>query len=126
MPDTLGTPSPEKPAEKVNIFESDVRELTTRINEFKELPGAKPSPHEIVKQSIQAMAPPPPPQQKADDTVPPDVEAKVESLLSTALSEGIYKANSVAQKSHPFVMDSFHDALVGKLYPELQKRGIVD
>jgi len=126
MPDTLGTPSPEKPAEKANIFESDVKELTTRIKEFKELPGAKLPPQEIVKQSIQAMAPPPPPQQQANEAVPPDIEAKVESLLSAALSEGIYKANSDAQKSHPFVMDSFHDALVGKFYPELQKRGIVD
>ena len=47
-------------------------------------------------------------------------------LLDLAFHHGIEKANSEAKKSSPFIVDAFHDALVTKLYPELQKRGIVE
>ena len=38
---------------------------------------------------------------------------------------GLDKANAEAMKSSPFVMDAFHDTLAAKLYPELQRRGIL-
>ncbi|HUZ93235.1 MAG TPA: hypothetical protein VNG29_04575 [Candidatus Paceibacterota bacterium] len=53
------------------------------------------------------------------------VKLEIEYLLDVALHQGISKAMSEAQKSPYFVQDAFHDALAGKLYPELQKRGIV-
>jgi hypothetical protein len=46
-------------------------------------------------------------------------------LLDLALRDGLSKALSESEKSPYFVQDAFHDALAGKLYPELQKRGIV-
>lgn len=55
----------------------------------------------------------------------PEVRLEIEYLLDIALRHGIGKALSESEKSPYFVQDAFHDALAGKLYPELQKRGIV-
>lgn len=119
---------PENPIIEKSFPESEIKILEERIAELKELPEGQEIPHpEIVKKAIQSMAPPLPPQTAATDSpVPPDVALQVQNLISKAVNEGIYKANAEAQKSHPFVMDQFHDALTGQLYPELQKRGIVD
>lgn len=56
---------------------------------------------------------------------PAEVKLEIEYLLDVALRNGLTKAFSEARKSPYFVQDAFHDALAGKLYPELQKRGIV-
>lgn len=56
----------------------------------------------------------------------PETKLEIEYLLELAFHRGIKKANSEAKKSSPFVMDAFHDALAGKLYDELKKRGIVE
>jgi len=58
-------------------------------------------------------------------SAPAETRLEVEYLLDVAFHHGIAKANTEAMKSSPFVIDAFHDALVGKLYPELQKRGIL-
>ncbi len=58
-------------------------------------------------------------------SAPPEVKLEIEYLLDVALEKGIGKALSESEKSPYFVQDAFHDALAGKLYPELQKRGIV-
>lgn len=86
------------------------------------------SPREIVKESIKQITPspvPPPPVQDAA-AIPKESEEAVNHLLGVALTDGVAKANQLAKNTDPFVMDSFHDALVGKYYPELQKRGIID
>ena len=59
------------------------------------------------------------------ESAPAETKLEVEYLLDVAFHQGIVKATSEAMKSNPFVLDAFHDALVGKLYPELQKRGIL-
>jgi hypothetical protein len=51
---------------------------------------------------------------------------EIEHLLGLVFEKGILAANAEASRSNPFVLDAFHDALTGKLYPELQKRGLVD
>ncbi len=56
---------------------------------------------------------------------PAETKLEIEHLLETAFREGIMAANTKAARSSPFVLDAFHDALAGKLYPELKKRGIV-
>jgi hypothetical protein len=55
----------------------------------------------------------------------PEVKLEIEYLLDMALTKGIGKALAESHKSPYYVQDAFHDALAGKLYPELQKRGIV-
>ncbi len=56
---------------------------------------------------------------------PAEVKLEIEYLLDLTLQHGIAKALAESEKSPYFVQDAFHDALAGKLYPELQKRGIV-
>jgi hypothetical protein len=56
---------------------------------------------------------------------PVEVKLEIEYLCDVALRKGIAAAMSESEKSPYFVQDAFHDALAGKLYPELQKRGIV-
>lgn len=58
-------------------------------------------------------------------SAPPEVKLEIEYLLDTAFRHGIGKAVAESEKSSYFVQDAFHDALAGRLYPELQKRGIV-
>ena len=50
---------------------------------------------------------------------------EIEYFLDMAFHHGLDKAVSEARKSSPFVLDAFHDALAGKLYPELKKRGVL-
>lgn len=56
---------------------------------------------------------------------PAEIRLEIEYLLDLALKKGIGQALSEAGKSSAFVQDAFHDALAGKLYPELQRRGMV-
>jgi len=55
----------------------------------------------------------------------PEVKLEIEYLLDVALKKGIGAALSESAKSPYFVQDAFHDALAGRLYPELQKRGVL-
>lgn len=56
---------------------------------------------------------------------PAETKLEIEYLLDIALKKGIGPALTESQKSPAFVQDAFHDALAGRLYPELQKRGVV-
>ena len=47
------------------------------------------------------------------------------SLIAIVPTDGIGKAISMAATHGPFILDAFHDALVDKLYTELQARGVV-
>jgi hypothetical protein len=56
---------------------------------------------------------------------PAEVKLEIEYLMEVALKQGLGKALSEARKSPYFVQDALHDALTGRLYAELQKRGVV-
>jgi hypothetical protein len=58
-------------------------------------------------------------------TAAPEVKREIEFLLDVAMQQGISKALTESEKSPYFVQDAFHDALAGKLYPELQQRGLI-
>ena len=55
----------------------------------------------------------------------PEIKLEIEYLIDIALHKGIGPALTESAKSPYFVQDAFHDALAGKLYPELQKRGVI-
>jgi hypothetical protein len=55
----------------------------------------------------------------------PEIRLEIEYLLDIALHKGIGIALSESAKSPYFVQDAFHDALAGRLYLELQKRGLM-
>jgi hypothetical protein len=59
-------------------------------------------------------------------SAPAETKLEVEYLLELAFKKGIGAANKAAMGSSPFVIDAFHDALAGRLYPELKKRGVVE
>lgn len=135
------------PDEQAGNFEAalehDIERLSEEIKTRREHPEMQGvSGRELLKQSIQAMAPPPvsPSAGSGPATAnvfqnplpdyaagaPPEVKLEIEHFLEMAFREGIVKASAEAAKSSAFVLDTFHDALAGKLYPELKKRGIVD
>ena len=116
-------------------IEADIERLSAEISIIKEKPQNRDvSGHEIVRQSVRAFVQVSPQNTttQSDGPLPaymkdvtPDVRLEVERLVDLAFHEGILKANEAAQAHSPFVLDAFHDALAGKLYPELQKRGLV-
>lgn len=53
----------------------------------------------------------------------PETKQEIEHLLDVASRDGIAHADTLARKSSAFVLDAFHDAVVGRLYPELKRRG---
>ena len=128
-----------------SALEADIERLSAEIKshrEYPEMQGA--SSQEILKKSIQSMGPltssprsdsgqagqatdvfqNPLPDYAAN--APAETKLEIEHLLEKAFREGIVKANAEASKSNAFVLDAFHDALVGKLYPELKRRGILE
>ncbi len=124
-------------------LQADIERLSAEVKtnrEHPELRGA--SAHEVIKQSLKAVTPVPQDDVQASAgaaqnvfqnplpdyaaTAPAETKLEIEHLLETAFREGIMAANAKAAHSSPFVLDAFHDALAGKLYPELKKRGIVD
>ena|SRR5579864_1376237 len=138
-------PEPALPIEKT--LEADLARLAAEIKNQRERPEMKNSGEkELIKEAIRAFprmekdlgsAPvPPPPAAGGGGTsasplpdyaqnAPAEVKLEIEYLLDVALRGGLHKAFLEAQKSPYFVQDAFHDALAGKLYPELKKRGIV-
>jgi len=56
---------------------------------------------------------------------PAEIKLEIEYLLDLAFRKGIGAALAESAKSPYFVQDAFHDALAGRLYPELQKRGLM-
>jgi len=120
-------------------LEADIKILAQEVARQREAPenvvlGEK----ELLKQAIKSMPPPspaqgqqvPPPPRKSPipdyaQNAPAEVKLEIEYLLDLAFHHGIAKAVAEAKKSPAFVLDAFHDALAGKLYPEMQKRGIL-
>lgn len=125
-------------------LELDMKRLAETVKEHRESSvDIMVGDREVIKHAIQSLsddASAPAPQVKsaaAGSTVidnplpdyaasaPAETKLEIEYLLELAFKKGIVAANKEAGQSSAFVRDAFHDALTGKLYPELQKRGIV-
>ena len=137
----MDTPSFER------ALENDIAALAAEIKRNREHPELRNAGEkEIVKEAIRAfprlerspangsvasgsaaVAPVPPasPLPEYAEDASPEMKLEIEYLLDIALKHGISKALDESAKSPFFVQDAFHDALAGRLYPELQKRGIV-
>ncbi len=132
---------PDQVSSFEQTIESDLRQLAAEIQHNREQPEFKNAGEQaIVRESIRAFpalntnnnqATPAAPAPSRGvlpayaDAASPEVKLEIEYLLDVALRQGIGKAVTESKKSPYFVQDAFHDALAGKLYPELQKRGIV-
>ena len=121
---------------KLEALEADMRRLAEEIQKHRENPESRAlSGQEVVKKSIQSIITPPSPptpQQAQGGALPAyaagapaETKLEIEYLVDIAFQHGLDKANAEAMKSSPFVMDAFHDTLAAKLYPELQRRGIL-
>ena len=127
------------------ILEQDIARISRELQELKgryEANGKEQiPPRELLKESLQSMGGTgtvvPLPQKPAASSkgeeellpsymldAPADVKLQVEELLDISIHKGIETAVKQAKKDDPYVLDAFHDALVEKLYPELQKRGL--
>ncbi|MFA6407733.1 MAG: hypothetical protein WCV80_03450 [Candidatus Paceibacterota bacterium] len=126
-------------------LEKDLGRLNAEINAQRKLPEVVEMPErEIVKRSVEAYAekaiPTTPipitsvtssqsqnvlPTYLQDGDVSEEIKREVTRLVEVVFVNGIHAAVKEAQNHSPFVQDAFHDALVDKLMPELQKRGIV-
>lgn len=126
-------------------LEADMKRLAEQVKSERERPaGETRTEHELVKEAIRSFpnlqgnqnkivvpvsavasdsAQSPLPDYAKD--APAEVKLEIEYLCDVALRKGIAAAMSESEKSPYFVQDAFHDSLAGKLYPELQKRGIV-
>jgi hypothetical protein len=136
---------PDQPISFEHALQTDIERLAEEIKSQREKPDMKSATEkELVKEAIRtfpqlekkppaAPVPPPPaagtnPQSPLPgyaQNAPAEVKLEIEYLLNVALQEGLGKALSEAQKSPYFVQDALHDALAGRLYPELKKRGVV-
>jgi len=119
-------------------LEADIARLAQEVKLHRERPESKGlAERDILKKSLQTLtttAPPPTDKtsQASSSTLPAymqqmSAEAKleIEYLVDMALHHGIDKAVEKAKASGPFVLDAFHDALTGKLYDEMRRRGML-
>jgi hypothetical protein len=125
-------------------LESDMKILAAEIHRNQELKDVKNAEGlDVVKEAIRAfprldhgssngvpVAPATPGQANSPlpmyaQDAPPEIKLEIEYLLDLAFQKGIGTALSESAKSPYFVQDAFHDALAGRLYPELQRRGVV-
>jgi hypothetical protein len=140
----------ETPTFEYKALESDMKSLAAEVQRSRESAELKNSnERELVKEAIRAFprlnsaerptagAPVPQPasasaqaaaQSPLPDyaqSAPAEVKLEIEYLLDLAFQHGLSKALTESEKSPYFVQDAFHDSLAGKLYPELQRRGMV-
>jgi hypothetical protein len=125
-------------------LEADMKMLAAEVHRAQEMKDMKNREGlDVVKEAIKSFprleprpasgvlsAPPVP--NDANSPLPayaqsasPEIKLEIEYLLDMAFRNGIGAALSASEKSPYFVQDAFHDALAGRLYPELQKRGIL-
>jgi hypothetical protein len=119
--------------ENAELQNSNERELVKEaIRAFPRLNSAErpgtgvpvPTP-QPVPATASAQAPSNSPLPDYAQSAPAEVKLEIEYLIDVAFQHGLSKALAESEKSPYFVQDAFHDSLAGKLYPELQKRGIV-
>ncbi len=129
----------ENPEIEKLLPETDEKLLTEAAKAHAETPeGKELKGEELMKKAIQTVAqigggddtgvkvsPAQDPLADYAKSAPPDVQAKVESLLQVAAKEGLSKAVSKAAKDSPYVLDAFHDSLAAKLYPYLKEKGLL-
>lgn len=120
-------PLPQTDVEKI----VEAAKLHAETPEGKEMKG-----EELAKKAIQTAAQAVPsvsPQSGKSlhvltdyaSAAPEEVKEKIEKLLEVAANKGLSVASDEAKKSSPFILDAFHDALAGKLYPYLKEKGIL-
>lgn len=131
----------DQPSFEHEALERDIQVLAKEIAKSRELPENRSvGEKELLRQAIRALPqtaqtgqPQPqatPPITKSPlpgyaQSAPAEVKLEIEYLLDLAFHQGLAKADAEARKSPDFVLDAFHDALAGRLYPELQRRGIL-
>jgi len=123
-----------------SALEAEIKQLALEVKRQEQTPeGKKLGAEALLKEAIKALpsmnatgngAAADDPAQKGSlpdyaKTAPAGVKLEIEYLLDVAFHQGISKADAEARKSSAFVLDAFHDALAGKLYPEFQKRGLL-
>lgn len=129
-----------QPTPRPEAIEKDIQRISAEIlRQRRRQETTSASGKEVIREAVRSYtgqvtpkSPPPPPavvqhplpQYAAD--APAEVKEKAEQLLEMAFQEGILKAARMAEEAGPFVLDVFHDALAGKLYEELKKRGVVE
>jgi hypothetical protein len=129
------------PSFEHEALEADIKTLAQEIQRRRERPESKNlSERELLKQAIKGLpsvAPPSPPPEPVKQppsksplpayaqNMPAEIKLEIEYLIDLAFHQGVAKATAEAKESSNFVLDAFHDALAGKLYPEFQKRGIL-
>lgn len=131
-------PEESFPSFEHEALEADLKRLTLEVQRQEKLSENRNLGGEaLLKKSIESIATPYPEEsrekmQASRSPLPDYVEStgvetklEIEYLLDLAFHKGLDRAVSEARKTSPFVLDAFHDALVGKLYPELRKRGIL-
>lgn len=126
---------------KNEAFEEEIKDIASEVKVFQERHRDKEwGDREALKRTIQSMSSnrDTSPIASDDDEVnddsilpnymseaPESARLEVESLVEKAMREGIEKAVKEASGSSPYILDAFHDALTGKLYEELKKRGLL-
>lgn len=129
-----------------HALEADMRTLAAEIHRTQEMKDrAHAEGLDVVKEAIRAFPQldravpdgngvpvPPATPGEANSPLPayaqnaaPEIKLEIEYLLDLAFRKGIGTALAESAKSPYFVQDAFHDALAGRLYPELQKRGLM-
>ncbi|MEK7195187.1 MAG: hypothetical protein AAB655_00660 [Patescibacteria group bacterium] len=121
-------------------LEKDMKYLAGEVQKHRESPeGGNLNEMGLLRKAVESF---PVEAGEGNDQVPPtssdsgplpdyahsasdETKLEIEYLLDMAFHKGIAKAQKEAKKSSPFILDAFHDALAGRLYPEMQKRGIL-
>jgi hypothetical protein len=127
------------PAFEHAALEADIARLAQEVKLHRERPENRGvAEKDILKKSLQTLtASAPAPAGTAAQASPSGVlpsymqqasaetKLEVEYLVDMAFHHGLDKAVEKAKVSGPFVLDALHDALTGKLYGELKRRGIL-
>ena len=135
--------------EQKNIHENleqDIERLSREVERLKGIEGEKFEKKKIIKKSFESFSEPSvslqtPPKDDEEKTLKEekeflpdyllesdgqeDVKLAVEHLLDMVFHKGLQKALDTSRKADPFVQDAFHDALVDKLLPILEERGML-
>lgn len=138
------------------VLEAELNELSRQIaekrNQLEASRGVKvehrEAIHEVVGKEVygESYVPPPPPPPPAQsnqqanqnaqpvkptapsylDRLDPQSVAMINELIQALPKEGIKSVINRARNFTPFVLDAFHDALVDRLYEELQRSKLID
>ncbi|TSC82202.1 MAG: Uncharacterized protein G01um101420_506 [Parcubacteria group bacterium Gr01-1014_20] len=128
-------PDQFSPEFKPEVRPQDVEILRREVEKHREAPEAKGfTEQQLLKKAIVSITPISGGSQSSAlpgvlpdyaQSASPEVKLEIEALVEAAFTKGVIEAANEASKSSAFVLDAFHDALTDKLYPELQKRGIL-